>query len=87
MATPNITEICQNEALSQVLSDWGNFTYDQIIEALYKDNDSVLEHDDFHVWYALEDFDNTALAEFIESLTRGFHLVAQQAIKLSQEKK
>jgi hypothetical protein len=87
MTQPNITELCQNEALGQTLSEWGDFSYDDIIDALYNDNDEILEHEDFMRWDALEDMSNSELADYIESLTRAFHLVAKQAVELSQESK
>jgi hypothetical protein len=85
MTQPNITEICQNEALGQVLSNWGDFAYDQIIEALNEDDNSVLEHDDFHVWYPLEDMPNSQLADHIESLTKAFERIATKAVELNKE--
>lgn len=74
-----LTDLIEQETLGQTLSEWGDFTYDQIIQALYEDDEDVLDHEDFMRWDALEDMSNSELADYIESLFRAFCIVAMAA--------
>jgi hypothetical protein len=76
-----LVQLCKREALGQTLSEWGEFTYDEIVDALYEDDESVLEHEDFTRWNALEGFSNSELAEHIEGIKRAFCIVAISAIE------
>lgn len=74
-----LSNLIEQEALGQTLTEWGNFTYDEIIEALYNEDDTVLEHEDFMFWDGLSDMSPSQLAEYIESIVRAMAHVAVAA--------
>jgi hypothetical protein len=66
--TPAVVEWCQNEALGQVLSDWGDLTYYQVIESLESDGQGYSSHKDIVVWQPFEDQWADFVADQISSL-------------------
>lgn len=77
--TNKLIELCQQHALSQVLTEWGDLTYDEVIRELSVSED-IAEHDEIVVWNTYEDWDGDSLAQHIESIYDAFAEVASSAL-------
>ena len=61
------------EALSQVLSDWGDLTYDNVIDSLKAAADGKELHEDIIIWQAYESEPYEDVAAKIEEEFDGFY--------------
>lgn len=77
----NIIEECQRRALGQVLSDWGNLSYSEVVESLEGDEQSYPSHPDIVVWQPFEDQWAEFLVEHIEDLFSSFKSLAESVLE------
>jgi hypothetical protein len=66
--SPAIIDWCKQEALGQVLTSWGDLTYEDVIESLEGDEQSYPSHEDILVWQPFEGQWAEFLVDQIESL-------------------
>lgn len=66
--SPAIIEWCKGQALGQVLTSWGDLSYEQVIESLEADEQSYPSHEDIMVWLPFEDQWAEFIVEQIQSL-------------------
>lgn len=79
--TNKLTELCQQQALGQVLTDWEDLTYDEILVELYAAEDDAPDHDEIVVWQQFEDWSGIELAHQIEAVYSAFEEVALSAVE------
>lgn len=71
-------ELCQNQALSQVLSEWNtDLDYDTIIDKLEDPMFDADESEDLMIWGTYEGNDGEWVSEQIQSLYQSFVEVAE----------
>ncbi len=68
----DIQEMLKRRALGQVLSSWGDLTYEQVLESLYETGQTWNDNDDISVWHALSDNYAEYIAEHIEDVHATF---------------
>lgn len=65
--SPNTLEHCQFLALGQVLSDWSDLTFEQVMTVLEENPPfEQVEDDRITVWQPFEDYEAGELIELIE---------------------
>jgi hypothetical protein len=64
--SPEIIEECKQKAMGLVLSEWGELTYEEVIERL-EDIGTEVDDEDIIVWEAMENYWADFLCEQIES--------------------
>lgn len=70
----DVNRLAENFTLGSILSEYGNNTYDEIIEAL----DDGYIPDEVLAWYPFQDFSPEELLEAIEDLRNQFLMFYKQ---------
>lgn len=89
----NIVNACKYHALASILSDWGNLSYEQVIESLERDGQvahaikAYNSNEDILVWEPLENYTSLEILDFIQNNYDNFIEVATLAMEYGQEQK
>jgi hypothetical protein len=75
----SVVEWCEQEALGQVLSEWNERQYEQVLSGLETENQTIL--DDIIVWQPFEGQANDWVADQIMSLCKSYLDCAEFALK------
>lgn len=78
--TNKLIDLCQQHALGQVLTEWGDLTYDEVLGELYSAGYDEPDHDEIVVWEVFEDWRGQELAVQIQSVYGAFAEVASSAL-------
>jgi hypothetical protein len=65
--SPEIIEECKRNAMGLVLSEWGELTYEEVIERLENTGAEYVDDESILVWEAMENYWADFLCEQIES--------------------
>lgn len=76
-----LIELCQYQALAQVLVDWNDLPYEKVIARLEDKDWDFSEDEDITVWEMYEDWDGSNLTEHISDIYEAFELVAKTALE------
>lgn len=75
LLSPEVITASKNEALANVLTSWGDLTYEQVVERL-EETDGIVDDEDIIVWEVFENYEANVICEAIENLYGSFLKIA-----------
>lgn len=85
--SPEVIEWCKTEALGQCLTEWGELTYEEVIESLEADEQGYPSHEEISVWQPFEGQWAEFLVDQIESLYDSYISCAKFALGFTNKNK